>query len=80
MSGLAAIGALALALNFVVLHRSDGYEVSVNPAHITSLRSIPGSLGKLMPHDTRCMVGMTDGKFVAVIETCIAVKRLLEER
>lgn len=70
---------LALALQLIVLHRADGGEVAVALQHVTSLRSTPGSLGKLLPQETRCLVGLDDGKYVAVIETCAAVKRLLEE-
>lgn len=72
-------GALALCLQLVLLHRADGGEVAVNPGQVTSLRSTPGSLGKLMPHETRCLVGLTDGKFLSVLEPCPAVKRLLED-
>lgn len=64
---------------FVLLHRADGQEVAVSPQHITSLRSTPGSLSKQFSHEVRCLVGLDDGKFVSVIETCSAVKRLLED-
>lgn len=68
-----------LAIGLLVLHRADGGEVMIAPAHITSLRSMPGSLGRMLPHEARCMVGLTDGKFVGVIEPCSTVKRLLED-
>jgi hypothetical protein len=73
-AGMAAIAALV----FVVLHRVDGGEVAVNPTLVTSLRSTPGSLGGLAPSGANCIVGLTDGKFLAVIETCDTVRRLLE--
>lgn len=68
------------ALALLVLHRADGGEVAINPAHVTSLRGTPGSLGRLLPHEAHCLVGLTDGKFVAVIEPCNIVKQLLEAR
>lgn len=67
----------AVALSLIVLHRADGGEVIINPAQVTSLRATAGSLGRLAPHG-HCLVGLTDGKFVAVIEPCGDVKRLLE--
>lgn len=69
--------ALLVALHMLVLHRSDGGEVIVNGDQITSLRSPPGSLSKLTPSG-HCLVGLTDGKFVAVLEDCSEVKRQLE--
>ena len=67
----------AVALSLIILHRADGGEVIINPAQVTSLRATAGSLGRLAPHG-HCLVGLTDGKFVAVIEPCSEVKRLLE--
>lgn len=62
----------------VILHRVDGGEVIVNRNQVTSLRSTPGSLKGQMPPPTNCLVGLTDGKFVAVTESCAEVKQLLE--
>lgn len=69
---------LAAALALVLLHRVDGGEVTVAAGHVTSLRSTPGRLDKLTPKDTRCLVGLDDGKFVAVLEACRDVRKLLE--
>lgn len=69
-------GAAALVA-LVVLHRVDGGEIAINPAQVTSLRSVPGSLQRhLAP--SRCLVGLTDGKHAAVLEDCAEVRRLLE--
>lgn len=68
----------AAALALILLHRVDGGEVTVAAAHVTSLRATPGSLNKLTPKDTRCLVGLSDGKFVAVLEACRDVRTLLE--
>jgi hypothetical protein len=72
--GLAMIvGAL-----LVVLHRSDGGEVVVAAAHVTSLRAPAGPLRGLAPTGG-CLVGLDDGKFVAVLESCGEVRRRLED-
>ena len=63
----------------VVLHRSpDGGEVVVARGQVTSLRAPAGPLKALAPL-SGCIVGLTDGKFVGVMETCNEVKRRLEE-
>lgn len=63
--------ALAVAIDLIVLHRSDGGEVTVNAEQITSLRT-PGAVAH-----ARCLVGLTDGRFVGVLETCTEVRQRL---
>lgn len=72
-------GAALILLQLIVLHRADGGEVTVNAAQITSLRAPAGPLGKLVPSGN-CIVGLTDGKYVAVLEPCAAIKQHLEPR
>jgi hypothetical protein len=67
------------AITLIVLHRADGGEVTVAASQITSLRNTHGSLRDIAPH-TNCIVGMTDGKFVGVLEACNEIKRQLEAR
>jgi hypothetical protein len=62
----------------LVLHRGDGAEVDVAPAHITSLRAPAGPLRGLAP-TSGCIVGLDDGKFIGALETCDEVRRRLEE-
>lgn len=74
----AAMGAwLLIVLHLLVLHRADGGEVMIAPGQVTSLRAPKGPLRDLSPY-AHCIVGLTDGKFVAVLETCTEVKRQLE--
>lgn len=74
-----SIALLAIAFSLIVLHRADGGEVIVAPAHITSLRTPAGRLDPHAPPGANCMVGLTDGKFVFVIEKCAKVQQLLDE-
>lgn len=76
-SRAAAYRAVVLSALLVVLHRSDGGSVIVNAEQITSLRSPAGKLGKLAPSG-HCIVGMTDAKFIAVLEACAAIKKQIE--
>jgi hypothetical protein len=74
--------ALALALHMVLLHRVDGGEVAINPAQVTVLHPTASSTGgsnKLLTKDVHCVVGLSDGKFVSVIEPCDLVRKLIEE-
>lgn len=66
-----------IALFLLVLHRSDGGEVIINADQVTSLRTTAGPLRNLAP-GAHCLVGLTDGKHVGVLESCTEVKRQLE--
>jgi hypothetical protein len=73
---------LAIALQLILLHRVDGGEVIVNPAHVTALHvtaAATGQKNKLLTYDVRCVLYLSDGKIVSVIEPCNMVKKLLEE-
>lgn len=77
MSGFALVAAMSL----VILHRVDGGEVAVAPEHITSMHSkAPTSAqNKLVTGEARCIVWLSDGKLLSVLEPCEAVKRLMGE-
>lgn len=68
---------LGVAYALMVLHRVDGGEVFINPAQVTSLRLVEGALSARIGGG-HCLVGLTDRKFVSVLESCAEVKRLLE--
>jgi hypothetical protein len=64
----------------VLLHRVDGAEIIINPAHVVALHSAaPGQPNRFVVGSARCAVGLTSGKLVSVLEPCDAVQRLLEE-
>ena len=74
---------LLVAVQIVVLHVPDGYEIRVNPAHILTLRETSEAAGhanRLLVRGAHCVVGLTSGKFIAVTESCRDVQRLLEAR
>jgi hypothetical protein len=76
-SGLVLVAGMWL----VVLHRVDGGEVSVAPEHITSMHSkAPTSAqNKLVAGEARCIVWLSDGKLLSVLESCDTVKELLNK-
>ena len=69
------------SMNMVPLHRADGGEVEVAPAHVTSLhKKAPGpGRNKAVTGEANCVLWLADGKFLSVIEPCDVVKRLLDE-
>jgi hypothetical protein len=72
---------LIAGLHMVILHRPDGGEISVAPAHVTSIHAKAPSSGqnKSVTAEARCVLWLDDGKLLAVIEPCDVVKKLLDE-
>jgi hypothetical protein len=71
---------IAAAVLLVLLHTPKGFEVYVNPQNVTSMRADdPSKQHELMTDAVRCMLNLSDGKFVSVVETCDQVRALFEE-
>lgn len=69
-----------IALHLVLLTTVDGHEVAINPAQVTTMYAAKDDeANKLFVNSVRCVIGLTDGKFVTVAENCNTVKQLLEE-
>lgn len=69
----------AATLQLIVLHQPGGRDVVINTAQITTLyAAIPGTSNRLVAQGARCLVLLTDGKHVGVVETCAAVRKLIE--
>ncbi|MCA1452820.1 hypothetical protein I6F35_06245 [Bradyrhizobium sp. BRP22] len=73
------MGPPLIAVVLIVLHVPDGREVAVNPAEVTTLHQATGE-GKVVTEGVHCVVNMTSGKFVSVIEDCGMVRKLIEAR
>ena len=67
-------------LLLIVLHNAAGQPVLVNPDLITSLQGRSGDRPELFVQDARCLINMTDGKFLTVRETCDQVRSLSTRR
>lgn len=72
-----------VVLAFLILHRIDGFEVRVAPSQITSLHSPRRNLDdpddKIYDKRANCLVGLTDGKSVQVVETCTDIVSRMEK-
>ena len=77
MSGLALVAAMSL----VVLHRVDGGEVLLAPSHVTSMhaKALGAARDKLITGESRCIIWLSDGKQLSVLEPCETVRKLLNE-
>jgi|tagenome__1003787_1003787.scaffolds.fasta_scaffold20732033_2 hypothetical protein len=72
---------LLVTLQLVVLHQVDGYDIALNPAHVVHLRETAeeaGHANRLLARGAHCVVGLSNGKIIAVRESCQEVRRLLE--
>jgi len=69
------MGFILAAISFVILHNIEGLEVAINPEQITSLTHARDTEGrKLLVDGVRCAVGLTNGKFISVVEECDEVQ------
>jgi hypothetical protein len=72
--------ALAVVLRLIVVHAADRHrDCRQCIDSITSLRSRPVGGDSIFTEHVHCMISMSDGKFVAVVEDCETVRRLSEE-
>lgn len=71
---------ILIVLQLVVLHTVDGREISVNPKQITSLQAAKeDEPNKVLVETVKCAIGLSNGKFISVIEHCDVVRKLLED-
>jgi gamma-glutamylcysteine synthetase len=70
--------AFANPAHLIMLHNAEGREVLINPEAITSLRGPQGEHNITFPPNVKCHIGLSDGKFQTVMETCDKVNELLE--
>ena len=60
----------------VILHVATGGEIDVNTQEITNMRG-PEPGGSNFVKGTNCLINMSDGKYVAVKETCEQVRQII---
>jgi hypothetical protein len=63
----------------IVLHSATGAVIDVNTETITHLRNPEPSSPAFTP-GVKCMINMTDGKFVTVVESCREVRSIMNDR
>jgi hypothetical protein len=66
-------------LVMVILHSATGVEIDVNTSTITNMRS-PEPGNRHFTPNVKCLINMSDGKFVTVKETCEEVRRVVARK
>ena len=61
----------------IILHSASGTPIDLNTETITNLRN-PEPNNPAFTSGVKCMVNMTDGKFVTVVESCKEVRSIME--
>jgi hypothetical protein len=71
-----------VATAFIILHEGGGAEIDLNPAHIVALHTTREGAGqsknKLVTSGVNCVLALSNGKIISVIETCDKVRELME--
>lgn len=65
-------------IELLLLQALDGHNIYVNKAVISTI-SEPRVVGKLGTDKFNCLVGLTNGKYIAVVEKCDSVQKRLKE-
>jgi hypothetical protein len=65
-------------IEFLLLQAMDGHTIHVAKPAIVSV-SEPRKVGKLGTDNFNCIIGLSTGKYVAVIETCDSVRKRLKD-
>lgn len=67
-------------VTLIVLHLIDGRTVTINPQQVTLLSDARNEddKNKQLHKDVKCVVHLTDGRYVSVAEECSAVRKLME--
>src|SRR4030095_15028566 len=74
---------LFVTVVLIVLHSVDNLEVIVNPEESVvmgpSSEAAKGTPNQLIVTGVHCIIGLTNGKFVSVVEPCDRVRALIEK-
>ena len=69
---------VAAATTLMLLHAPGGREIRVNPKTVASMHAtMPGQPNAYVAEEAQCLINLTDGKFVSVVETCERVQELM---
>lgn len=63
----------------IILHDPNGLTISVNPSEIATLRETRGKDATLIHESVRCVVGMSNGKWVSVVEPCDQIREAMKQ-
>jgi hydrogenase maturation factor HypE len=70
---------LTLILAFVLFHAPGGAEVVVNTQEISSIRQVTELRDEHLHKDVHCIIVMSNGKAIGLVETCRDVIKALAD-
>jgi uncharacterized protein YlzI (FlbEa/FlbD family) len=65
-------------IELLLLQAMDGHNIHVNKDTIVTI-SEPRKIGRLGTDKFNCVIGLTSGKYIAVVETCESVRKRMKE-
>lgn len=65
-------------IELLLLQAMDGHNIHVNKDAIVTI-SEPRKIGRLGTDKFNCVIGLTSGKYIAVVETCDSVRKRMKE-
>jgi len=68
-----------VALHFLLVHTPDNQEITINAEEISSIRKPQDQAEEHFTKGTRCIIVMTNGKFIGTSETCIDIIKQIAE-
>jgi uncharacterized protein YlzI (FlbEa/FlbD family) len=73
--------AVAVVLQLVAFQTLDGRDVYINPTHIVSVSEArdENDPRKALTAKARCVITLTNGKFITVVEDCASVRDRLDK-
>jgi hypothetical protein len=69
---------LLAQVNFILVHAPGGVDVSLHVEEISSIRKVAAT-GEHHHPDVKCVVVMTNGRFIGVVEPCVDVIKLIAD-
>lgn len=69
-----------VAVELIVLHSVDGRSVAINAHQVTRLTQARDgtNANKQLHKDVRCVVNLTDGSYIGVVEECSTIEELVK--
>lgn len=74
------------AVVLIVLHNVDGDEISINAEHVVTLNYTSEAVGShstkpnsLIAKGHKCVIGLSNGKMISVVEECGMVRQAIRE-
>ena len=76
------MNSLLAAVVLIVLHNVDGAEVAISPEHVVALQHTSEAAGQantLISKGHKCVVSLSNGKMVSVVEDCGTIRQAIRE-